>query len=147
MKNVNIKELNSITELENTISCAKEVYQNKKKNYSSSTVEKHYVVEEEAFAGHLEELTKQLKLFDYVSSGLDENIDKIVNIVKNDPSRYLYEPTDKRFYMINQLNTDGFTVLYVACLNGHLNMTNILLKNHADHLQKCGVRTNINILF
>ena len=41
--------------------------------------------------------------------------------------------------LVNHMNIDGFTPLYFACLNGHVKMVDLLIKNGADHLLKCGV--------
>jgi hypothetical protein len=138
MKIVNTKSVQSLSELDRTFSCFEKIYQNRKKN-NLTVFEKYPKKEEDPFNDNFEEITRQIKLFDYVSSGLDENIEKIEAIIKKDPLRNMYDPCDKHHYFINKTNSDGFTVLYVACLNGQQKIVEILLKNHADPLKKCGV--------
>jgi ankyrin repeat protein len=83
-----------------------------------------------------EEFTKQLYFFESIACGEDRDVEDIVKIVKNDPRRSLY---DKKKYYINKKNHEGFTPLYIACLNGHAKIVDILLKYDADHLELCGV--------
>lgn len=79
---------------------------------------------------------RQFKLFDYVASGLDSNIEKIKKILKSDPKLNIFD--DKEAYFVNQKNYEGHTSLYVACLHGHLKIVQVLLENKADHLILCG---------
>jgi ankyrin repeat protein len=84
-----------------------------------------------------EEFTKQLYFFESIACGEDRDIEDIIKIVKNDPRRSLY---DKKGYYINKKNHEGFTPLYIACLNGHAKIVDILLKYDADYLELCGVK-------
>lgn len=140
MKHVNTKHVRSLTELDRTFNSFQK-NRDKKKNNISHTVKMDVKKEREddSFDNNFEEITKQIRLFDYVSAGLEEDLDKIAAIVKNDPMRDRYSEQNKNYYFINQKNSDGFTVLYIACSNGHLNMVELLLKYNADYLQKCGV--------
>lgn len=95
-----------------------------------------YVVNKD---NEFEEITKQILLFEYIALGLDENIDAIINIVKKDPKRNVYDETEKHHYFVNKKNYKGLTPLYVCCLNGHAKIVEPLIKYGADHLLKCGV--------
>jgi ankyrin repeat protein len=82
---------------------------------------------------------KQILLFEYVASGLDEKIGDIIRIIKSDPRRGKYKKED---YYINKKNHEGFTALYTACLNGHIKIVEILLEYDANHLAYSGVFKN-----
>ncbi len=138
MRNVNIREVNSLTELDHDFKCFEPVHENRKKNNILAVTVKENKTSD-VMDQNLIEIGNQVRLFDYVSSGLNENIEKIVNIIKKDPARYLYESCDKHYYLVNKTNSDGLTLLYIACLNGHSNMVELLIKHNADHLQTCGV--------
>jgi hypothetical protein len=89
----------------------------------------------------LKEVTKQVTLFQYVKYGREKDIPEILKIIKSDTRKNTFDQTNKAnkpYFFINQKNYEGLTLLYVACLNGHVNMSKILLDNGADHLQKCG---------
>jgi ankyrin repeat protein len=85
---------------------------------------------------NFEEFKKQVLLFEYVSSGLDEKIIDIVKIIKSDPRIGKYKKED---LYINKKNHEGFTALYIACLNGHIKIVEVLLEYDANHLEYCGV--------
>jgi hypothetical protein len=86
-----------------------------------------------------EEVTKQIRLFDQIASGMEENIEDIKKVILDDPKRTEFDISKKELYYINQTNFEGLTPLFVACQNGHLNIAQLLLKYNADHLIKCGV--------
>ncbi len=91
------------------------------------------------FTDHLddfEEFQKQVVFFEYVASGLDEKINDIVKIIKTDPRRGKYKKED---YYVNKKNHEGFTALYIACLNGHIKILEVLLEYDSNHLVYCGV--------
>ena len=96
-------------------------------------------INKEGTQDNLDQLKQQILFFECVASGKDENIDKIINFVKKDPKRNLYDESQKQNYFINQKNHEGFTALYVACRNGHTKIVNVLLKWNGDPLIKCGV--------
>jgi ankyrin repeat protein len=134
MKCVNTKSVKSLTEIDRTLNIFEKIHKIRKLNGN-------YVRDDENdFSDNFEEMTRQLKLFEYVASGHDDDIDKIAEIVRDDKMRNMYDVHQKEHYFINKRNYDGFTALYVACLNGHIKVVDVLLKNHADHLMKCGVK-------
>ena len=134
MKCVNTKSVKSLSDIDRTLNVFEKIHRIRKQNgnYVKDT--------DNDFSDDFEEITKQIKLFDYVSSGCDENIEKIQEIVKDDKMRNMYDQHQKEYYFINKKNFDGLTALYMACQNGHYKVVDVLLKNHADHLIKCGVR-------
>ncbi len=67
---------------------------------------------------------------------MDEKINDIIRIIKSDPRIGKYKKED---YYINKKNHEGFTALYIACLNGHIRIVEILLEYDANHLVYCGV--------
>lgn len=96
----------------------------------------------------------QILLFDYIATGHEENNENILKLLKKERRIRLNKDLghqdeeqenlndDKNFviiYLVNHMNIDGFTPLYFACLNGHTKMVDLLVKNGADHLLKCGV--------
>ena len=83
-------------------------------------------------------LARQTELFEICESGLDSNLNKIIKFLKEDPKRNFFDEAQKNKFLVNQKNYDGLTPLYIACLNGHLKVAEILMKYGADHLLKCG---------
>lgn len=135
MKNVNTQNISSLSDYDRSMSCFGMGRAINKKNI----INKNNSIEEDAFIENFEEVTNQIKLFEYISSGLDENIETIIKIIKSDPKRNIYDISQKNHYFVNKKNYEGYTALYIACLNGHTKIVDILLTFHADHLIKCGV--------
>jgi hypothetical protein len=127
MRNINTKNVKSLTEIDRELLFWEKEFKPLKKNRTGNK-ENDY-----------DEVTKQILLFDYISLGLDENIPAITNILRSDPKRNLYDESEKQHFFINKKNFKGLTALYVACLNGHTKIVELLIKYGADHLQKCGV--------
>jgi len=144
MKNVDAKYIKSLHELDLSFDQYEQIHQIRKKNNlinspneeMTDKIEEH----EKLFDENYEELTKQYRLFDYITSGLDENREKIIKIVQNDKMREKFGKENKQYYFVNKKNLEGFTPLYNSCLNGHVKITELLLNNDADHLIKCGVK-------
>ena len=136
MKNVNTQNISSLSDYDRTMSC----FGNGRLNKKNIVNKNNSIEEEDSFIDNFEEVTNQIKLFEYISSGLDENIDTIIKIIKSDPKRNIYDISQKDHYFVNKKNYEGYTALYIACLNGHSKIVDILLNFHADHLIKCGVR-------
>ena len=67
-------------------------------------------------------ITDQMKLFHYINNGLDQYETEIIEILN-------------KHKFINDFNYEKKTPLYAACLNGFINITNILLNNGANWLQ------------
>lgn len=146
LRNVNVHNVHSITDVDkaidkwqNDLTCTKK--ENKKASYDDS----------------FNILGDQILLFDYIAHGHEENNENILKIIKKerrikinkdldheekgDENEKLNEDKDCIVInLVNHTNIDGFTPLYFACLNGHVKMVDLLMKNGADHLLKCGVR-------
>lgn len=84
----------------------------------------------------LQELQNQVRLFNYCKRGLEDDIEKIKEILKNDPIRNIYDENYKEKYLVNKFNQEGLTVLFHSCMNGHLKITELLIKFGADYLIK-----------
>ena len=140
MKNVNTKNIKSLAELDRSFSLFEQIYENRKKNNQQNSQNKDkFNDNENNFDENYEELTKQYKFFDYITSGLDEYKEKIIEIIQNDKMREKFRKENKQFYFVNRKNLEGITPLYNSCLNGHVKITELLVNNDADHLIKCGV--------
>ena len=74
----------------------------------------------------LHQFSLQLQLFDCMLIGNEKSKKYIINISKQNPE------------IINSKNYEGFTPLYVACLNGYYVIVELLIQLGADHLIKCG---------
>lgn len=131
MRHISARSVKSLTEIDRTM----DGWEKKQKHRGDNEL---FRVESN-FNDEFEEITKQIKLFNYLSSGLDENVEKIAELVRKDPKRNLFDENSKQHYFINQKNYEGVTPLYVACLNGHIKIVEVLMKYNADHLMKCGV--------
>jgi len=119
---VNKKEQDNVIEIEI----------NEKKNYKFKNFKNDEENEELSF------IYRQTKLFELIKSGKDSNLKKIGDLISKDPNKYLYDSSKKELFFINKKNFEFITPLYVATLNGHLNVVKILIENGADHLGKIG---------
>ena len=75
-----------------------------------------------------------------MSSGSDDNFENIVEIVNNDPNKFIFTNSQKNKYFVNQKNEENITPLYVATVNGHLKIVKFLCENGGDHQIKNGVK-------
>jgi hypothetical protein len=139
IRNINARCLENVSEIEVTLQKKKDNKIDRQssiahiigKGFSSQT----------SFEQKIELLEKQTKLFEYCAGGLDSNFPKIIKLIKDDPTRNFFDDSQKNKFFVNQKNYDGVTPLYIACLNGHLKVVEILLINGADHLIKCGEKS------
>ncbi|KAL4450272.1 hypothetical protein ABPG74_008978 [Tetrahymena malaccensis] len=60
-------------------------------------------------------------------NGSPQDLEKIKNIIQNDPKRYIRSPDDPE-HLINKLNSQGFFPLYIACMNQNIEIVKFLLK-------------------
>ncbi|KAL4475766.1 hypothetical protein ABPG72_011543 [Tetrahymena utriculariae] len=60
-------------------------------------------------------------------NGSPQDLEKIKNIIQNDPKRYIRSPDDPE-HLINKLNSQGFSPLYIACMNQNIEIVKFLLK-------------------
>ena len=141
MRNIDTKMVQNIDEIDRSLNVHKE----NKKHIEDGDKSKMITQIDGKFVNFtenlddFEEFQKQVIFFEYVASGLDEKINDIVKIIKSDPRIGKYKKED---YYINKKNHEGFTALYVACLNGHIKIVQILLEYDANHLVFCGVIIN-----
>lgn len=83
---------------------------------------------------------KQAELFKLASQGDESLINKFKSMIMDDAKRNIFSKSEKHYYFVNQPNTEGFTLLYEACFNGHLKYVKVLIDCDADHLIKCGTK-------
>eukprot|EP00347_Sterkiella_histriomuscorum_P021488 403333804 len=65
--------------------------------------------------------------------GGEESLKRIQLYLDNDPKKHMYEH-DNPNHTINKPNTFGLRPLYLACLNGHLDVVSLLIENGANLL-------------
>lgn len=149
MKNlriVNVRNVNSITDIDKEIDKWQNDLNNVKKPENNKKI---------AYDDSFNIIGDQILLFDYIAHGHEENNENILKIIKKERKIKLnkdlspeveneeQELIEGKNYvvvnLVNHMNLDGFTPLYFACLNGHVKMVDLLIKNGADHLMKCGV--------
>jgi len=143
LRNVNVHNVKSITDVDKAID-------NWQKDLTCSKKDNKKIGYDDSF----NILGDQILLFDYIAHGHEENNENILKIIKKERRIKINKDLDdeenmdekdklndnyKVINLVNHMNIDGFTPLYFACLNGHLKMVDLLIKNGADHLLKCGV--------
>lgn len=74
-------------------------------------------------------------LCDCAAVGSPGDLDKIRNILKNDPKRYLWAPEDAE-HIINSYNSQGQTPIHIAAKNGNLEVVRLLVESRANHQLK-----------
>eukprot|EP00340_Litonotus_pictus_P001376 CAMPEP_0170525488 /NCGR_PEP_ID=MMETSP0209-20121228/10959_1 /TAXON_ID=665100 ORGANISM="Litonotus pictus, Strain P1" /NCGR_SAMPLE_ID=MMETSP0209 /ASSEMBLY_ACC=CAM_ASM_000301 /LENGTH=397 /DNA_ID=CAMNT_0010814771 /DNA_START=653 /DNA_END=1844 /DNA_ORIENTATION=- len=72
------------------------------------------------------------------STGEESDLKKLKKIIMSDPKRNIFSKSERDRYFVNQKTPEGVTFLYQACLNGHINVVELLLDCDADHLVKSG---------
>jgi len=143
---VNVRNVNSITDIDKEIDKWQNDLNNVKKPENNKKI---------AYDDSFNIIGDQILLFDYIAHGHEENNENILKIIKKERKIKLnkdlspeveneeQELIEGKNYvvvnLVNHMNLDGFTPLYFACLNGHVKMVDLLIKNGADHLMKCGV--------
>lgn len=90
------------------------------------------------FDAILDIVSKQNLYSKFVSQGDDRHMDDLRLMLMKDPMRNIFGSCDREKYFINQPTHDNMTYLYLACMNGHINYIELLLKCDADPLIKCG---------
>jgi hypothetical protein len=107
---------------------------------SEQEMESNYnlVVREDTIENLMFNYAKQDELMKLASQGDDLKLKKFKTYIMEDPKRNVFSKSEKNRYFVNETNTEGYTLLYQACLNGHINYIKLLLDCDADHLIKCG---------
>lgn len=96
------------------------------------------VVRENTIENIMFNFAKQDELMKLAAQGDDLKLKKFKTFIMEDPKRNIFSKSEKNRYFVNEANTEGYTLLYQACLNGHINYIRLLLDCDADHLMKCG---------
>jgi hypothetical protein len=60
-------------------------------------------------------------MFKSIERGSEEDIEFVISCLKQDHRSNMYE-ADSVYRLANKPNHKGYTPLYVACKNGHLNV-------------------------
>lgn len=91
--------------------------------------------EKEKFKNSLSQAVKAYRteqsIFQIIEKGNPQEIDLLVNILKNDPKRFLRGSNTANF-ILNIKNSAGLTPLIISCRNGSLEFVKFLLENGAD---------------
>lgn len=91
------------------------------------------------------EIKKTYKIFDFVASGDPANIEYIVNCLKIDHDEQAKEvinpkEIDKSRLLVNKLDNNGKSMLYIASIYGNLSMVKLLIEHGADVFYRCQVK-------
>lgn len=91
--------------------------------------------EKEKFTNSLSQAVKSYRteqsIFQIIEKGNPEEIEQLVNILQNDPKRFL-RGSGSSNYILNIKNSAGLTPLIISCKNGSLEFVKFLLENGAD---------------
>lgn len=86
----------------------------------------------------INEYAKMSECEQLVSQGEESQIARFKKLIISDTKRNIFAKSERDKYFVNQTSPEGMTLLYHACLNGHINYVECLLDCDADHLIKCG---------
>lgn len=89
--------------------------------------------ENSAYSVALQDLRREIRLFNCVERGTQEDIEHIKEDILNDPYRYL-RMSNHPLSLVNKRNRCGLTPLYVSSMNGNIGVVKLLLDCGADHL-------------
>lgn len=119
----------------------------KKLNHSSIEEEDHHEIEsmynlkeEDTLENIMLNFAKQAEMMKMASQGDENLLSTFKKMIMDDPKRNIFSKSERLNYLVNQPNAEGNTLLYQACLNGHLSYVKLLLDCDADHLLKVGKR-------
>lgn len=141
MRSISAKELITTEDIDKEIISFEKQKINEKKPNSNGMepMEQSYEqLEDQTMDVFMDIINKQNIYSKYVAQGDDSHLHPFRVMLMKDPMRNLYGSYEKDKYFINQKTHDDVTYLYIACINGHLNYIQLLLKCDADHLIKCG---------
>jgi ankyrin repeat protein len=98
----------------------------------------NFKVKEDSVENFMMKLSKQDMIMNIVEKGDVEDMDKVKAYIMQDPKRNIFSKSEKRRYFVNEVNSEGYSLIYQASLNGHLNYVKLLLDCDADHLMQYG---------
>lgn len=67
----------------------------------------------------------------WVTRGSKSDAELVVQAIVNDPKNYLLAQ-DSPDRLVNRVDVQGHSPLYIACKNGNLQIVKILMQNHAN---------------
>lgn len=97
---------------------------------------------EDTVAGIMNDMALHAEAMKLAELGDSRAAARLKAIIMGDCKRNLFSRSEKLRYFVNQPNSEGFTFLYQACINGNLNIVKMLFDCDAEHLIKCGVSLN-----
>lgn len=87
-------------------------------------------ISKEVFDEAVEEIKRESEWFSCCKIGGNEEIKRMREIANKDPKRY-YQKYDRR-RLVNSVDDDNCTALYIACQNGNSSLVEILLELNID---------------
>ena len=138
VKPLNNKNVDKLMELNDKYFDNKESIINEEKPEHEAESMYNLVVRENTIENIMFNFAKQDELMKLAAQGDDLKLKKFKTFIMEDPKRNIFSKSEKNRYFVNEANTEGYTLLYQACLNGHINYIRLLLDCDADHLMKCG---------
>jgi ankyrin repeat protein len=148
MRNFQTKQIQSVGDIDsvlNNTTSPKKIFNSKLPNIHIESLGPSIIEEKNCYDDNnmeemrvFSEIRKIYRLFDYVASGDTNNIDYIVNCFKNDPENKK-EKIDKSKLIVNKLDNNGKSLLYIASIYGNIKIVKILIDNGADIFYRCKV--------
>jgi ankyrin repeat protein len=140
LKNISVRNVQSIADVDKAIDNWQNDLMASKKNINTLQVKKINYDDSFNIIGD------QILLFEYLADGSEENNENILKLLNKEMKIKINKDISDDnidnimiIKLVNHLNIDGFTPLYFTCLNGHVKIVDLLIKNGGDHLMKCGV--------
>lgn len=98
----------------------------------------NFKVKEDSVENFMIKLSKQDMIMNIVEKGDVDDMNKVKAYIMQDPKRNIFSKSEKRRYFVNEINSEGYSFIYQATINGHLNYVKLLLDCDADHLMLYG---------
>jgi ankyrin repeat protein len=152
LKNISVRNVHSIADVDKAIDKWQNDLVATKKNINN-----FQQVKKINYDDSFNIIGDQILLFEYLADGSEENNENILKLLNKEIKIKINKDISEDdldnnnnimvIKLVNHINIDGFTPLYFTCLNGHVKIVDLLIKNGGDHLIKCGVIKTILILF